>query len=322
MTEAFVVGVQLRDDPIGVAADGSGSADLAELIRAAESAGVDYIGLDDALLGPGDGVPRATAGETLAYLARRTSRIALVPGVAAHYVEPFHAAKQVATLDFVSEGRAGVLVQAERIAAADLLVPAASDLDEPGLRAQAAEFTHVLRQLWDSWEDDATVRDVATGQYVDSSRVHSIAHEGRYFRVRGPLITPRPPQGQPPVFARAESKAAARELWSGPSETTAPDVILVDELDTEAILAEYPTGAATRLIVVLAGEDAPGLAARIDAWRATPGIAGVEIRTDTAGLRALLAGGLKPVWAGDVERTTLAGRLGLPRRPSRFASAQ
>ncbi|MCS4276041.1 hypothetical protein M2390_001213 [Mycetocola sp. BIGb0189] len=322
MTKTFVVGVQLRDDPIGAAADGSGSAELMDLISGAESAGFDYVGLDDALLGSGNGVPRATAGETLAYLARRTARIAVVPGVAAHYVEPFHAAKRVATLDFVSEGRAGVLVQAERSAAADRLVPAASELDESALRAQAAEFTHVLRQLWDSWEDDATVRDRATGQYVDSSRVHPIAHEGRYFRVRGPLITPRPPQGQPPVFARAGSKAGARELWSGSSETTSPDVILVDEADAEAILAEYPASATSRLIVVLAGEDAPGLTARIAAWRATPGIAGVEIRTDATGLRALLAGGFVSARASDAGETTLAGRLGLPRRPSRFASAR
>ncbi|WP_051701842.1 LLM class flavin-dependent oxidoreductase [Mycetocola saprophilus] len=320
MTERFVIGVHLGDDPIGAAADGSGIAELVDLIRAAESAGIDYIGLDDALLGPGDGVPRATAGETLAYLARRTARIALIPGVAAHYVEPFHAAKQVATLDFVSEGRAGALVQRGRNATADRLVPAASDLDETGLRAQAAEFTHVLRQLWDSWEDDATVRDVATGQYVDSSRVHEIAHEGRYFRVKGPLITPRPPQGQPPIFARAESAASARDLWSGPSETTAPDVILVDEADAEAVLAEYPAGTTARLIVVLAGEDAPGLAARIAAWRATPGIVGAEIRTDTAGLHALLAGGVLPAREDSAGDATLAGRLGLERRPSRFAS--
>ena len=59
----------------------------------------------------------------------------------------------------------------------------------------------VLRRLWDSWEDDAEIRDVATGRFIDRDKLHYIDFEGRWFSVKGPSITPRPPQGQPIVAA-------------------------------------------------------------------------------------------------------------------------
>jgi alkanesulfonate monooxygenase SsuD/methylene tetrahydromethanopterin reductase-like flavin-dependent oxidoreductase (luciferase family) len=59
----------------------------------------------------------------------------------------------------------------------------------------------VLRRLWDSWEDDAEIRDVATGRFIDRDKLHYIDFEGRWFSVTGPSITPRPPQGQPVVAA-------------------------------------------------------------------------------------------------------------------------
>src|SRR5260370_99506 len=67
--------------------------------------------------------------------------------------------------------------------------------------AEAADYVEVLRRLWDSWQDDAEIRDVATGRFVDRDKLHYIDFEGRWFSVRGPSITPRPPQGQPVVAA-------------------------------------------------------------------------------------------------------------------------
>lgn len=64
----------------------------------------------------------------------------------------------------------------------------------------------VARRLWDSWEDDAVIRDVATGRFVDRDKLHYIDFVGRYFSVKGPSITPRPPQGQPVVAALAHAK--------------------------------------------------------------------------------------------------------------------
>ncbi|WP_254909980.1 LLM class flavin-dependent oxidoreductase [Micromonospora sp. NBS 11-29] len=66
----------------------------------------------------------------------------------------------------------------------------------------------VVRRLWDSWQDDAEIRDVATGRFVDRDRLHYIDFTGRWFSVKGPSIVPRPPQGQPVVVALAHSSVA------------------------------------------------------------------------------------------------------------------
>ncbi|WP_236705386.1 LLM class flavin-dependent oxidoreductase, partial [Frankia sp. ACN1ag] len=83
---------------------------------------------------------------------------------------------------------------------------AAADLERPEVVAlitelfdEAADYVEVVRRLWDSWEDDAEIRDVATGRFVDRDKLHYIDFAGRWFSVRGPSIVPRPPQGQPPV---------------------------------------------------------------------------------------------------------------------------
>jgi alkanesulfonate monooxygenase SsuD/methylene tetrahydromethanopterin reductase-like flavin-dependent oxidoreductase (luciferase family) len=67
------------------------------------------------------------------------------------------------------------------------------------------EYVDVVRRLWDSWEDDAVIRDVSTGRYVDTDKLHYIDFAGKYFSVKGPSITPRPPQGQPVVAALAHA---------------------------------------------------------------------------------------------------------------------
>ena len=73
---------------------------------------------------------------------------------------------------------------------------------------EAADFVEVVRRLWDSWEDDAEIRDMATGRFIDRDKLHYIDFEGTWFSVRGPSITPRPPQGQPPVSVLAHVPVA------------------------------------------------------------------------------------------------------------------
>jgi alkanesulfonate monooxygenase SsuD/methylene tetrahydromethanopterin reductase-like flavin-dependent oxidoreductase (luciferase family) len=138
-----------------------------------------------------------------------------VPTAITTHTEPFHLSKAIATLDYVSTGRAGVRVQigARADAAAHFgrreIPPLNRDrLDDPETERQiadrfdeAADYVEVLRRLWDSWEDDAEIRDVATGRFIDRDKLHYIDFEGRWFEVKGPSITPRPPQGQPVVAA-------------------------------------------------------------------------------------------------------------------------
>lgn len=150
-------------------------------------------------------------------IAPLTRRIGIVPTAVVTHTEPFHLSKAIATLDYVSRGRAGVRVQVAprprdaalfgrrefpEISYADLETPEGKALVRDAF-AEAADYVEVLRRLWDSWEDDAEIRDVATGRFIDRDKIHYIDFEGRYFDVKGPSITPRPPQGQPVVAALA-----------------------------------------------------------------------------------------------------------------------
>jgi alkanesulfonate monooxygenase SsuD/methylene tetrahydromethanopterin reductase-like flavin-dependent oxidoreductase (luciferase family) len=85
------------------------------------------------------------------------------------------------------------------------------------LFAETADYVEVLRRLWDSWEDDAEIRDIATGRFIDRDKLHYIDFEGRWFSVKGPSITPRPPQGQPIVAALGHS-GASYELIAGSAD--------------------------------------------------------------------------------------------------------
>jgi alkanesulfonate monooxygenase SsuD/methylene tetrahydromethanopterin reductase-like flavin-dependent oxidoreductase (luciferase family) len=150
-----------------------------------------------------------------ARVAPATRHIGLVPTAITTHTEPFHLSKAIATLDYVSGGRAGVRVQiagradtAAHFGRREIPELSTGRLEEPDVRRlvaehfdEAADYVEVLRRLWDSWEDDAEIRDVATGRFIDRDKLHYIDFEGRRFAVKGPSITPRPPQGQPVVAA-------------------------------------------------------------------------------------------------------------------------
>ena len=150
-----------------------------------------------------------------ARVAPVTRHIGLVPSVVVTHTEPFHASKAIATLDYVSTGRAGVRIRVSSSPQEAALfgrrdVPRLNLRDRTdlavrgfaaGLFAEAADYVEVMRRLWDSWEDDAEIRDAATGRFIDRDKLHYIDFAGDRFSVRGPSITPRPPQGQPVVSA-------------------------------------------------------------------------------------------------------------------------
>ncbi len=146
-----------------------------------------------------------------ARVAPLTSRIGLIPTVSTTHTEPFHISKSVATLDYVSTGRAGWRPQVGRPAEASLFGRRdLSAISREDLFAEAADSVEVVRRLWDSWQDDAIVKDAATGRFIDVERLHYIDFEGKFFSVKGPSITPRPPQGQPVVAALGHIDLAYR----------------------------------------------------------------------------------------------------------------
>ena len=188
----------------------------ADLVAEAERASLDFVTIEDSLTLQSDDPfarddridrvrGRLDAVLIAARVAPRTRRIGLVPAATVTHTEPFHVSKSIATLDYVSTGRAGVRVQiaARPDTAAHFGRRELPLVDE--LFAETADYVEVLRRLWDSWEDNAEIRDVATGRFIDRDKLHYIDFEGRWFSVKGPSITPRPPQGQPIVAALGHS---------------------------------------------------------------------------------------------------------------------
>ncbi|WP_432993757.1 LLM class flavin-dependent oxidoreductase [Dactylosporangium sp. CA-233914] len=159
-----------------------------------------------------------------ARVAPGSAHIGIVPTVTTTHSEPFHTSKNLATLDYVSTGRAGVQFrtggiggEAALFGRRDLPRLSLELLDTPEIQQvvaerfdEAADYIDVVRRLWDSWEDDAEIRDVATDRFIDREKLHRIDFRGRWFSVRGPSITPRPPQGQPVVSVLAHSTVPYR----------------------------------------------------------------------------------------------------------------
>jgi FMN-dependent oxidoreductase (nitrilotriacetate monooxygenase family) len=138
----------------------------------------------------------------LSAIAAATSKIGLIATATTTYSEPYNVARLFASLDHLSRGRAGwnIVTTGAADAAQNFGLP------EHPVHAdryeRAREFMDVVTRLWDSWEDDALVADVASGLYADTQKIHAINHVGPHFNVRGPLNTPRTPQGRP-VYVQA-----------------------------------------------------------------------------------------------------------------------
>ena len=144
-------------------------------------------------------------------IAAATTHIGLAITANPTYYDPFTLARLLASLDFLSKGRASwnLVTGADAIAAANF---SRDEHWETEKRYDwADEFVDTVRDLWDSWEDDAFVRDKASGRFIDPSKIHAIEHHGRYFDVAGPLNVARPPQGQV-ILLHAGTSDRSREL--------------------------------------------------------------------------------------------------------------
>ncbi|MDT0483178.1 LLM class flavin-dependent oxidoreductase [Streptomyces doebereineriae] len=196
----------------------------ADLVAEAERGLLDFVTIEDGLgpqsshfLDPDERTDQVRGRLDAVLIASRiaplTRHIGLVPTAVVTHTEPFHLSKAIATLDYVSTGRAGLRVQitarpGEAAHFGRRTIPRIEAYDSPetqelvtDLFDEAADYVEAVRRLWDSWEDDAEIRDAATGRFIDRDKLHYIDFEGKHFSVKGPSITPRPPQGQPLVTA-------------------------------------------------------------------------------------------------------------------------
>ena len=129
-----------------------------------------------------------------------TECLGLVATLSTTYNEPYYIAERFASLDHISNGRAGwnIITTANDDAAYNF--GQKSHMEKSRRYERAKEFIDICKALWDSWDDDALVADAVSGQFVDPAKIHPVDHHGEFFRVRGALDLPRPPQGWPVLF--------------------------------------------------------------------------------------------------------------------------
>lgn len=150
-------------------------------------------------------------------LAMVTRHVGLVATASTTYNEPYNLARRFATLDLISKGRAGwnVVASWSELEAQNFGLETTLDYDTR--YARSAEFVEVVRNLWDGWEDGALLFDKATGLYFDEAKMHVLNHQGRYFKVRGPLTVAGMPQGHP-VIVQAGASEQGRELGAATAD--------------------------------------------------------------------------------------------------------
>jgi FMN-dependent oxidoreductase (nitrilotriacetate monooxygenase family) len=153
----------------------------------------------------------------LSALAVVTERLGLIATASTTYDEPFHIARKFASLDHLSGGRAGWNVVTTANPQAALNFGLQEHVEHGERYHRAREFFDVVTGLWDSWADDAFVRDVESGIYFDPEKLHVLDHKGEHLSVRGPLNIARPIQGWP-VIVQAGASDAGRQLAAETAE--------------------------------------------------------------------------------------------------------
>ncbi|MEZ5851723.1 MAG: LLM class flavin-dependent oxidoreductase [Hyphomicrobiaceae bacterium] len=154
---------------------------------------------------------------TLSAVAMATTHIGLIGTASTTYTEPYNLARQFASLDHISRGRAGwnIVTTWSHEAGANYGGHTFSHADR---YERAEEYMKVVTGLWDSWSDDAVIDDRAGGLYADPARVRRVDHDGPHYKVKGPLNLPRSPQGRP-VFVQAGSSDTGRRFAARHAET-------------------------------------------------------------------------------------------------------
>ncbi|MCM2452629.1 LLM class flavin-dependent oxidoreductase [Agrobacterium vitis] len=187
---------------------------LRRVSQLAEQAKFDMVFLADGLTSGVDAHPSTIARfeplTLLAALAMVTEKIGLAATASTTYGEPYHVARAFSSIDHLSQGRAAWnIVTTSYARTANNFSKSHPGHDER--YAVAEEFVDVVRGLWDSWDDDAFIKDKQNGIYADPNKVHLLDHTGKYFSVKGPLNIPRSPQGHP-ILIQAGSSGPGQDL--------------------------------------------------------------------------------------------------------------
>ncbi|MFK0378318.1 LLM class flavin-dependent oxidoreductase [Pandoraea sp. NPDC090278] len=169
----------------------------------------------------------------LAAIGACTKHIGLVGTASTTYNEPFHIARKYASIDHISAGRAGWNVVTSWSQQEAWNFNRDEHLGYEERYERADEFVDVVKKLWDSWEDDAFIRDKDSGIFYDERKLHVPHHKGKHFKVRGPLNSARTPQGRP-IIVQAGAADAGREIAAKNA-----DVVYSASFDIQSAKAYY-----------------------------------------------------------------------------------
>src|SRR6185295_18026143 len=153
----------------------------------------------------------------LSALSQVTEHIGLIATGSTTFDAPYHIARRFASLDHLSGGRAGWNIVTTSNPDAALNFGLDEHVEHGERYQRAREFYDVVTGLWDSWADDAFVRDAENGIYFDPERLHVLGHKGKYYSVRGPLNVARPIQGWP-VIVQAGASEAGKQIAAETAE--------------------------------------------------------------------------------------------------------
>lgn len=229
---------------------------------------------------------------TLAAIAGSTNRIGLIATASTTYSEPFNLARQFGSLDHISGGRVGWNIVTSWLAAAARNYGGESLIGHDERYARGEEFVQVVKALWDSWADDAILDDRASGRYALPDRIRPINHEGKFYKVAGPLNMPRGPQGRP-VFVQAGSSETGRRFAARHAEA-----VFTAQMEKQTAQEFY---ADLKTLAVAAGRPPEQVLI-------LPGLSPVVGSTETEARR--LAKDLNDLTDPEVGRKRLSGRFG------------
>ena len=153
----------------------------------------------------------------LSALSQHTSHIGLVATGSTTFDVPYHIARRFASLDHISGGRAGWNVVTTSNPDAALNFGLDEHMEHGDRYRRAREFYDVVTGLWDSWADDAFIRDVNSGVFFEPSKMHTLNHKGEFLSVKGPLNIARSPQGWP-VVVQAGASESGKQLAAETAE--------------------------------------------------------------------------------------------------------
>jgi len=153
----------------------------------------------------------------LTALSQHTKNIGLVCTASTSFDQPFHIARRFATLDIISGGRAGWNVVTSGNPKEAQNFTSVPHLPKVERYRKAKEFVSVVKGLWDSWDEDAFIRDKKSGVFFDRAKMHELNHHGEFYDVRGPLNVARSPQGHP-VIVEAGLSEEGRQLAAQTAE--------------------------------------------------------------------------------------------------------